>query len=207
MSIILIIDTARPQMSLALIGEDGQSANVNSTRDYQHARDITLETEKLLIQNNITLSSISAIAVNEGPGSFTGLRVGSSVAKGLCYGLDIPLIAIRGLESYGQYYSKKLEEKYSTIFILLDARRDNYFYTVIQNGMVSIETKLESYQNIEKEITRAIKPFVIIANQTESTPIEAQMLSTAAWKQWTKKEFVDIQSFQPNYYINNYQKP
>lgn len=202
---ILIIDTARPQMSLALISESGDSIHVNSTKDYQHARDITIEIEKLLVQGNIKMANIHAVALNEGPGSFTGLRVGSSVAKGLCYGLDIPLIAIRGLEGYGQYYYEQRKADYQTIFVLLDARRDNYFYTEIKDGKIQTQTKLESYQKIEQEITQATKPFVIMAHERNS--VDAQMLSLEVWKRWTEKNFVDIQSFQPNYYINNYQKP
>ena len=204
MPYILTIDTSTSYLSLALQCNEEYLAGTIVKDSMAHAKRITIEIEKLLIKNQVDKHKLKAIAINEGPGSFTGLRVGSSVAKGLCFGLNIPLISIRGLEAYGHYvYSVKQEEN---IFILMDARRENYFYTHIQNGIVIVETAFASRVEINEKIVVLKEPRIVEVNREEENPMEARCFIHQVWQNFEERRFEDIISYTPNYYLNNYSK-
>ncbi|TAL60703.1 MAG: tRNA (adenosine(37)-N6)-threonylcarbamoyltransferase complex dimerization subunit type 1 TsaB [Bacteroidetes bacterium] len=96
---ILCLETSTKACSVAL-GKNGTVLALKESVDeqYSHAENLTLYIEDVCKQSNTRLQDIDAVAVSKGPGSFTGLRIGVSVAKGLCYALDKPLIAINSLE-------------------------------------------------------------------------------------------------------------
>ncbi len=80
-----------------------------------------------------------AVAVNEGPGSYTGLRIGSSLAKGLCFALGIPLISVPGMLGTGQWFMQKNDDLLG-VWVMLDARRDEVYGLFVSND-TSIETQ------------------------------------------------------------------
>lgn len=99
MSLILNIETATDICSIG-VGKNGRLlAKTESDKPYEHASRITLLIEACCRQAGVTLPELDAIAVSSGPGSYTSLRVGASVAKGICYTLDKPLIAVSTLRS------------------------------------------------------------------------------------------------------------
>ncbi len=103
---ILNIETATTMCSVSL-GKDGQLIALKELNgDYTHAENLTLFIEDVVQQAGIQLKDIDAIAVSKGPGSYTGLRIGVSTAKGLCYSLEKPLIAINTLEHLSLTLSK-----------------------------------------------------------------------------------------------------
>lgn len=173
--------------------------------EQSHAKNITLWIDKLLKENNLDFKSMTFLAINEGPGSFTGLRVGSSVAKGICFAWDIPLVKIKGLEAYGKYFYQFFKEKYTDIFILLDARRDHYFYTHISKGHVVKEILFEHISAIENQIKICSTPWVYKSNEESVFRFESSYLMEAALEKWQNKELEDIVHFEPNYMLNNYQ--
>lgn len=99
MSLILQIETATTSCSVALARDgkvlDFKQINVRNI----HAEVITLYIDELLNNSGLTYNELDAIAVSSGPGSYTGLRIGVSTAKGLCFALDKPLIAVETLEA------------------------------------------------------------------------------------------------------------
>ena len=98
MALILNLETATTVCSVSL-GKDGVLLALKEHNgDYSHSENLTLFIEDVLLQGNVKLSDIDAIAVSKGPGSYTGLRIGVSTAKGLCYSLDKPLIGINTLQ-------------------------------------------------------------------------------------------------------------
>lgn len=123
---LLHIETATKVCSVALskdnilldeISEEGEG--------YVHGERLTILIQKILVKNNISLTDIGAISVGLGPGSYTGLRIGLSTAKGICYGLNIPIIGISSLEcvikiARQKYFNKK-------ILAAFDARRMEVF--------------------------------------------------------------------------------
>ncbi len=99
MSLILHIETATEACSVS-IAESGKLIAIKETHEGRsHAGVLAVYIHDLLKENGITIQQLKAIAVSMGPGSYTGLRIGVSVAKGLCYGAGIPLIGVPTLES------------------------------------------------------------------------------------------------------------
>jgi len=127
MALILNIETATTVCSVAIAKDGDLLAFKEQNGDYSHAENLTLFIEDVLKQANSKLSDIDAIAVSKGPGSYTGLRIGVSTAKGLCYSLGKPLIAINTLQHISLSVSKSLNSQSSALNALycpmLDARR------------------------------------------------------------------------------------
>ncbi len=100
MGIILNIETATTNCSVSL-ARDGNllALKENNTPNYSHAEQLHVFIAECMSEANLSFSDLDAVAVSKGPGSYTGLRIGVSAAKGLCFSLDIPLIAIPTLTS------------------------------------------------------------------------------------------------------------
>ena len=102
MSLILCIETGTDICSVGL-SRDGELISLReSDEGRDHARNVALFVDELLRENDIAAEELSAVAVGMGPGSYTGLRIGVSFAKGLCFGLQIPLVAVGSLDSMVQ---------------------------------------------------------------------------------------------------------
>ena len=102
MSLILCIETGTDICSVGL-SRDGELISLReSDEGRDHARNVAIFVDELLRENDIAAEELSAVAVGMGPGSYTGLRIGVSFAKGLCYGLQIPLVAVGSLDSMVQ---------------------------------------------------------------------------------------------------------
>ena len=102
MSLILCIETGTDICSVGL-SRDGELISLReSDEGRDHARNVALFVDELLRENDIAAEELSAVAVGMGPGSYTGLRIGVSFAKGLCYGLQITLVAVGSLDSMVQ---------------------------------------------------------------------------------------------------------
>ncbi len=109
MALILNIETSTEVCSAAL-SRDGVVFNLKESTDGQnHAKLLTIYIKELLDDSNITVDQLNAVAVSGGPGSYTGLRIGVSVAKGICYASYLPLIAITSLEAMAQYVIRNIE--------------------------------------------------------------------------------------------------
>lgn len=130
MALILCLETATTNCSVAL-SKNGVlvALKEDNSANYSHAEKLHVFIEELLKENSIGVSDLDAIAVSKGPGSYTGLRIGVSTAKGLCFSLDLPLIAIPTLTSLAAQV--KLED--GMIVPMLDARRMEV-YSVILNA-------------------------------------------------------------------------
>ena len=130
MSNILCIETASTNCSVAL-GVNGKVVAVKEDYDqgYSHAERLHIFIRDILKDNNLELSNLDAIAISKGPGSYTGLRIGVSAAKGLCFSLNIPLISVPTLTSLA--HQIKAEEGF--VVPMIDARRMEV-YTAVFNA-------------------------------------------------------------------------
>ena len=138
MAKILNIETSTTVCSIA-IGMDGVPVSVNEINDgYSHAEEIEGLIEKSLKESNLTFKDLDAISVSKGPGSYTGLRIGVSLAKGLCFGLEIPLISVPTLEAMA-FHPTVLANPNSLRVPMLDARRMEVYSCVLnaENEVVS----------------------------------------------------------------------
>jgi tRNA threonylcarbamoyladenosine biosynthesis protein TsaB len=130
---ILQIETATASCSVAL-AKDGEVLAFKEVNERNvHAEVITLFIEELINAAGIQYGDIDAVAVSSGPGSYTGLRIGVSTAKGLCFALDKPLIAIETLEAMadGVINGRKFEKDTDMLLCpMIDARRMEVFTAV-----------------------------------------------------------------------------
>src|SRR5690606_599843 len=136
-SYILNIETATTNCSVSL-SKEGETLVLKEdyNTNYSHAESLHVFIEEVVKKANIQLSQINAIAVSKGPGSYTGLRIGVSAAKGLCFSLGIPLISVDTLESLA--YQVNIES--GIIIPLLDARRMEVYSTIYDNKHHKIRT-------------------------------------------------------------------
>ncbi len=109
MSLILCIETGTEVCSVALAGQGRLLSLLESGEGRDHARKLGVFVDEILRGNGLRPDELSAVAVGAGPGSYTGLRIGVSLAKGLCYGLGIPLIAVGSLEALAHTAAEDIE--------------------------------------------------------------------------------------------------
>ena len=124
MAYILNLETATKNCSVS-IAKDGKTVVCLEVAEegYSHAEKLHVFIEQVLQQAGITFQELKAVAVSQGPGSYTGLRIGVSAAKGLSYALNIPLLATDTLEAL----SREINIDNGTIIPMLDARRMEVF--------------------------------------------------------------------------------
>lgn len=132
---ILCIETATPVCSVALCNRNGAVALKESGEDKSHASRLTIFIEELLRETGVKAGSLEAVAVSKGPGSYTGLRIGVSAAKGIAYAASVPLIAVDTTLSMFLGFSDALKRKNDIqsgdIFCpALDARRMEIYYAI-----------------------------------------------------------------------------
>lgn len=126
MAIILCLETSTKNCSVALTdGERLIALKEDGSDKYTHAEKLHVFIEEVLNQGGVKFSDLDAVAVSEGPGSYTGLRIGVSSAKGMAYALKIPLIAVNTLQAMANSFLSG-EEK-SLLIPMIDARRMEVF--------------------------------------------------------------------------------
>jgi tRNA threonylcarbamoyladenosine biosynthesis protein TsaB len=130
MARILLIETATSVCSAAVSIDGVVVASAESTEELQHTALLTTQIEECMRQAGLTLAEMDAVAVSRGPGSYTSLRVGVSVAKGICYALDKPLIAVDTLQALAAG-ARAADTTGAGYFVpMLDARRQEVWLAV-----------------------------------------------------------------------------
>ncbi|MFN7044011.1 MAG: tRNA (adenosine(37)-N6)-threonylcarbamoyltransferase complex dimerization subunit type 1 TsaB [Flavobacterium sp.] len=215
MSFILNLETATKNCSVALAKEGKTIACKEiAEQNFSHAEKLHVFIEELLTENQLKFSDLNAIAVSQGPGSYTGLRIGVSSAKGFCYALNIPMIAIDTL----QLLAKQIEIEEGVIIPMIDARRMEVFtafydknHNQIRNTQAEIIDET-SYQEITDTIhlvgdgtekfknTLTEKKFVFHSDVIFPSATEMSQLSFDKYK---KSDFVDVAYFEP-YYLKDF---
>jgi len=214
MSIILNIDTAQ-ETAFVCISENGKPkfvAENHSQKD--HASFLHLAIDDLLKKAAISITDLDAIAVTKGPGSYTGLRVGMSAAKGLAYTLQKPIITISTLELMAHDILTIIGDKESLICPMIDARRMEVFSALYNSSLKEInspsamildessfEDSLMSH-NIFFTGSGSMK-FQQICNHTNAKFIQISNLSIAMSKisqlMFDNDMFNDIAKVEPDY--------
>ena len=123
MKFILNIETATKICSVAL-GKDGELISFREQGgQYSHAELITTFIQEVIAEAKIELKDLDAIAISKGPGSYTGLRIGVSTTKGLCYSMDKPMISVSTLQAMALDVAKKNKDKNTLFCPMIDAKR------------------------------------------------------------------------------------
>ena len=147
---ILLLETSTLNCSIALATPEGECVARcdESSEKHQHAERLHLLIDELLKASSIRRNALTALAIGKGPGSFTGLRIGTSAAKGICTGLGIPLIApspLRALQHLGQLLHPHFTETPQRIVPAIDARRME-LYTLDEAGEVAASVVDDSFR-------------------------------------------------------------
>ena len=217
MTLILGIETATKNCSVALFSNGLVIAEKeNITDGYTHSEQLTFFIQDVIDSANISLNKVEAVVLSMGPGSYTGLRIGTSTAKGLCYALDIPLIAISTLKAMSFAMDKNVE---SAIYCpMIDARRMEVFSALydsnnkqvrgVQADVVDENTYAEFLVN---EIIffgdGALKCQEIINHKNakfiEGIHPSARNLGILGKAKFDTKDFEDVAYFEP-YYLKDF---
>lgn len=142
---ILCLETATSLCSVALCGRNGTAALKESGEGRSHASLLTVLIDEILREAGIKAGSLEAVAVSKGPGSYTGLRIGVSAAKGIAYAASIPLISVETTFSMFSGFLTGFRDKYSftesDLFCpILDARRMEVYYSLFDSAGNSIRS-------------------------------------------------------------------
>ncbi len=208
---ILHLETATKVCSVAL-SFNGQIKQMKEIQEagFSHGENLTLLIEEILKSEGITANQLSAVSIASGPGSYTGLRIGVSTAKGFCYALSIPLIAVDALVSIQQIVIEKYPSQ--NIIPMIDARRMEVFAAVYNSKGEII--KPISADVLDENSYAEFEPFVACGDGAEKL-IElwkgreiifaTEILSSAkgqvqlAYQKFEQKAFEDVAYFEPFY--------
>jgi tRNA threonylcarbamoyladenosine biosynthesis protein TsaB len=218
MAIILSIETALETCGVAL-GKDGKLLSTREkTGENVHATRLTVLIDEIIKEAGITMRDLGAVSISQGPGSYTGLRIGSSAAKGICYALDIPLIAVDTLQIIAK--TALSSGAHALLCPMIDARRIEVYYAVYDNNLEQVrETEpaimTEDFLSDllhENEVAffgngmpkcRELLSRNLNANFIDSIkPSPAEQLALA-FEKYNQKEFEDIIRFEP-FYLKNF---
>ncbi|PKP12651.1 MAG: tRNA (adenosine(37)-N6)-threonylcarbamoyltransferase complex dimerization subunit type 1 TsaB [Bacteroidetes bacterium HGW-Bacteroidetes-3] len=209
---ILNIETATKNCSVS-IAEQGKIIALKELNDgnYSHAEKLHELIGQVALEAKIELSQLKAIAVSKGPGSYTGLRIGVSSAKGLCFALDIPLISVNTLQSLA--LSVTIEKGYK--IPLLDARRMEVYSQVFSEKTQKIREvyaeiitpdSFSDFLNADKvyffgDGAEKCKEIITHKNAVfiDGKFPSAKEMSVISFEKYFKKDFENVAYFEPFY--------
>ena len=212
---LLCIETSGKNCSVALF-EGLQLVSIREvhTEQFSHSENLHVFIEQVLKESNLQPKAIEAIAISAGPGSYTGLRIGVSTAKGLCYGWDIPLIALPTLRILAEQVSYEFTD-IEYIIPMIDARRMEVFTAVYSHDFspilgeraeILIESTFDTYLNKGKTIFLGdgITKFQAICKHEnayfwENKFPSAKQMGRLALEKYQAQAFEDIAYFEPFY--------
>lgn len=210
---ILYLETSSKNCSVAISdGEKLLCSTEEVSENYKQSESLHTFVEWALEGAELTMKDIDAVSLGRGPGSYTGLRIGAASAKGFCYGLKIPLVAVNSMESMVEPF---LEQNYELIIPLVDARRMEV-YTAVYNGisgeeLSSTEAKILDENSFEEFKDKKVlfvgdgalkaKEILQLPNAEFNTEIypSAQYLIKKTLEKIKNKDFEDIAYFEPFY--------
>ena len=224
MALILCIETGTDICSVGIVSNGELISLRESDSGRDHAKKVAVFVDELLSENNIDPQQIDAVAVGEGPGSYTGLRIGVSFAKGLCYGLSKPLIAVSSLAALTavaieDYKAGILDiEDWDSALLcpMIDARRMEVYTQVFdskanplndvtaevvdENTLAELRAKTENFVIFGSGAAKCAE--VLGAKLIEITP-SVRGMAAIAEKKYTNGDFADVAYFEP-YYLKDF---
>ena len=179
--LILLIETATVVCSVALANDNKILAEVHSEEPNAHSSKLSPFIEQIFAQCGKKVSQLDAVCVSSGPGSYTGLRIGVSTAKGLCYALGKPLLAVPTLQGMAAQYYAMHPEYRGMVCPMIDARRMEC-YTAIYGDILGCHPN---------------------ARYAGDFSISATGMLTVALEKLQKGQVEDVAYFEP-YYLKDF---
>jgi len=212
---ILNIETATKNCSVAL-AKEGETLVYKEIAEegYSHAERLHVFIEEIIKEAGITFQDLSAVAVSQGPGSYTGLRIGVSAAKGLCFALDIPLISVDTL----QVLSSQALVSDGLIVPMLDARRMEVYSAIFNSNfdkIRAVEAEIiteDSFLDFQETLyfvgDCAEKCKAVLTKENfifldEIKYPSAKEMSSISFEKYKKNDIEDVAYFEP-YYLKDF---
>lgn len=212
MAYILHLESSSEVCSICLSKDEEVLAIVETTEAFSHTRKMTLFIMECLVKAGIKAGGLDAISVSHGPGSYTGLRVSAATAKGFCFGLKIPMIAVDTLEAIA--YKAQSRESADLYIPMIDARRMEVYTTIYNKDLEIIKethnliidetsydefsesrilfcgTGVEKCKEVFKTKGHILRPF----------SLSSSYLVPLAFRKYRSQSFENIVSYGPNYF-------
>ncbi|MDD3108223.1 MAG: tRNA (adenosine(37)-N6)-threonylcarbamoyltransferase complex dimerization subunit type 1 TsaB [Alistipes sp.] len=227
MALILCIEAGTDIGSVALSKNRELLSLRENIEGKQHAQNLAVYVQEILREHDLDLSDLDAVAVGKGPGSYTGLRIAVSLAKGICYGSDIPLIAVNSLEALAHVAVEDFEAgildlesiEGFQLLPMIDARRMEVYCQLfdehirplseVSAHILTPESFLEARQSSKGVLlfgNGAAKSKSLFPEETtrfiEVSP-SARGLVTPAYEAFKAKKFENVAYFEP-FYLKNF---
>lgn len=210
---ILIIETSAQLCSSAIADEQGNViAEIIASEENAHAEKLPGMVSQVIANAGITLSELSAVGISRGPGSYTGLRIGTSLAKGICYASGVPLISLNGLRGMAMAATQKYQADLYAAH--LDARRNEVYMEVFNAagdvvkplGAIILDAgTFEEFPGKQwlicgnsNEKIQSICTFGRDPEYLDTFPVAANLVEEAANK-FKQKQWEDLAYFEPLY--------
>lgn len=215
MALILHLETSTTNCSVALSEGTRLLALKELNNGYTHNENLNIFIEEVLSEAKRSYHDLDAISVSLGPGSYTGLRIGVSAAKGLAYALDKPIIGVETLDAFSK--NQAVQSFSGWLIPMLDARRMEVYSAVFRNGKKVRETEAEiidesSFSSYEEPILLfgpGADKLTDLFNDHPTISIESGLVPTAvdliqpALEKYQRQAFEDTAYFEP-FYLKNF---
>jgi tRNA threonylcarbamoyladenosine biosynthesis protein TsaB len=215
MALLLSMESSSKTCSVALHNENGLIASYTISEERSHSKVITVLIEKLIKENKFLMRNIDAVAISKGPGSYTGLRIGVSTAKGLCYALEKPLIAINTLQAMAYQIDKTIYNDY-LLCPMIDARRMEVYTALFDSSncfITETEAKIIDENSFNERLVSnkilffgdgSLKCQSLLSRHKNAYFIEdmnpsAIYIGHLALESFNKRSFEDLAYFEPFY--------
>ena len=210
MSLILNIETSSKNCSVSISQNGSLLSNFdNEEEKFRHSELLTGSIKNLLDQNNLSVKDLSAVAIGIGPGSFTGLRIGFSVAKGICFPNNTKLIGVSSLK----ILANSVNKKDGNILSLINDKRETFYYSVYDKSLNEIHPP--AIKIIDNNFFQSINHFstivvndelsfeylksIIPSENIEKNTISSIRMIDISYKSYQAKKFEEIAYFEPLY--------
>lgn len=211
-ALFLLIETATPVCSVCISNKNDVIAKAQCNEPNSHAKMLAVLIQKVLKETKLKTTELSAVCVSEGPGSYTGLRIGLSTAKGICFASNVPLILVPTLAAMACEMKHYIKPD-SVLLPVLDARRNDVYFSVFDknlNELIPQDCKSVSEVN---ELLETLNLSVIAAGTgvekfqsftknislLHRNVIDAANLISIAQQKFAEKNFADLAYCEPVY--------
>jgi tRNA threonylcarbamoyladenosine biosynthesis protein TsaB len=219
MAYILHLETSTKQCSVALAHKGELLASrILLNESFSHSEKLHLFISEVLQEAKLKSVDLDAVAVSKGPGSYTGLRIGVAAAKGLCFGLDIPLIGLNALEIL---IKASTEQNTDYIIPMMDARRMEVYTAVFDSRRNWVEDtsalvlSRDSFKELLKDQTvlvlgdgaqkfKELNPEINAVFPSEIFYPKAVDMTPLAWEKFNSQAFESLAYFEP-FYLKDFQ--
>lgn len=205
MTNILYIDTSGKYSLIMLFNEQGILAVKNTTSLNEHAQFINIHIQEVVEETGIPLSSLHAVCVMNGPGSYTGLRIGLASAKGICYAFNTPLILLNQLDLMCACHTNHTHDS----AYIIKARENEYFFTsdAIQSSQAALKSteELEEYiQTNQYKLFTSDELLLKELSYIQYIPISHDCIKRVVFTHYLQKNLADLMHSEPFYLKNVY---